>query len=95
VQADLGRTGRILILSEQQPHVSDAAKRWTPSLAGRPRSRRRSRQLGQIQDERAPRLGAGVPQEGNAVAAELPRDLDGREIGRLGHDQAKDHLAES
>jgi hypothetical protein len=54
-----------------------------------------SRKLGQIHDERALRRGAGVPQEGNALSAELPRDLDGREIGRLGHDQAKDHHAES
>ena len=54
-----------------------------------------ARQLGQVEDQGAPGSTAGIAQEGHCVVPEAPNDPDSREIGRLGHDQAKEHLGSS
>jgi hypothetical protein len=63
-----------------------AAKQQHPGIA-------RARQLGQIQDDGPPGPATGLAQDRDGVVMQASDDPDGREIGRLGHDQAESHLA--
>jgi formate hydrogenlyase transcriptional activator len=55
---------------------------------------RRAREIGKIQDEGTPRRVTGVGEQGHGVVTEPARYSDGRQVGRLGHDQTEHHLAQ-